>query len=254
MLSAITIRAGWSFLAALRPVVVARRLGCVLCGAVLQTACAQYVSFNATLPTPVSIPDNSTVGTVQSLSVDGIAGAIENLQVQLDIQSQGGGSMYNGDLYVTLVHDGTSVVLLNRVGRRAGFSAGYADAGFNINLSDSALADVHSYRVSLNGNDFIPLSSGDTPGLLTGTWQPDGRTDDPEAVVTTSPRTTSLSLFTGASANGRWSLFLSDLSPGASAVLVGWGLEINPVPEPAEIAFFIGLSLIAWGTLRRRQR
>jgi subtilisin-like proprotein convertase family protein len=239
--------------AALRSAVATRRLAWVLGGVVLQTASAQVLSFAATLPTPVSIPDNSAVGTVQSLNVDGITAVIKTLEVQLNIQSHGGGTMYNGDLYLTLVHNGTSAVLLNRVGRRDGFSAGYADAGFNVTLSDSAVADIHSYRVTLNGSDFAPLASGDTPGPLTGTWQPDGRTADPEAVLTTSQRIASLALFSGASANGNWSLFLADLSPGASADLVGWSINITPVPEPTGLAIAVGISLIVWGILRRRQ-
>ena len=219
-----------------------------------QLASAQVFNFSANLPTPLSIPDNSAVGTSQALAVTGITDAIQSIQVQLSLQSHSGDTMFNGDLYVTLVHDGTEVVLLNREGRRAGFSAGYGDAGFNITLSDTAAADLHSYRLTLNGSDLTPLSAGETPGALTGTWQPDGRTADPESVLTTSPRTTSLSLFSSTTANGTWSLFLSDLSPGATADLVSWNLSITTVPEPTHLVLAVGLSLITWAASRRRTR
>ena len=229
-------------------------LGWSLTGIALQTASAQVFTVSAPIDSQVAIPDNSAVGTVQSLYVDGLTGVVKTLQVQLNIQSHPGGSMYNGDLYLTLVHNSTSAVLLNRVGRRDGFSAGYADGGFNITLSDSAAADIHSYRVTLNGNDFVPLESGDSPGVLTGTWQPDGRAIDPESVQTTSLRTTSLSLFSGASPNGNWSLFLSDLAPGANADLVSWSLGIVTVPEPQNVVLATGLSLLALGLWRRSRR
>jgi subtilisin-like proprotein convertase family protein len=229
-------------------------LGWTLAGVAIQTASAQVFTVSAPIDSPVAIPDNSAVGTVQSLYVDGLTGVVKTLQVQLNIQSHPGGLMYNGDLYLTLLHNGTSTVLLNRVGRRDGFSAGYPDGGFNITLSDSAAADIHSYRVTLNGNDFTPISLGETPGALTGTWQPDGRAVDPESVLTTSLRTTSLSLFSGASPNGTWSLFLSDLSPGASADLVSWSLSITVVPEPRDVALLTGASLLALGLWRRARR
>ncbi len=229
-------------------------VGWALAGIALHTASAQVFNISAPINSPVAIPDNSAVGTVQSMYVDGLTGVIKTLQVQLNILSHPGGSMYNGDLYLTLLHNGTSTVLLNRVGRRDGFSAGYADGGFNITLSDSAAADIHSYRVTLNGNDFTPISLGETPGVLTGTWQPDGRTDDPESVLTTSLRTTSLSLFSGASPNGTWSLFLADLSPGANADLVSWSLGIVTVPEPQNVVLATGFSLLALGLWRRSRR
>lgn len=219
---------------------------------VAPSASAQVFNFAANLPSPLSVPDNSAVGTSQALFVTGITDAIQSIQVQLALQSHSGDTMFNGDLYVTLVHNGTQVVLLNREGRRAGFSAGYGDAGFNITLSDTAAADLHSYRVTLTGSDLTPLAAGDTPGALTGTWQPDGRSADPATVLTTSPRTTSLSLFTSTTANGTWSLFLSDLSPGATADLVSWNLSIATVPESTHLALGVGLSLITWAASRRR--
>lgn len=243
-----------SLQAAVRCAVAVRRLGWALGAAALPTVSAQVFNFSASLPTPVSIPDNSAAGTAHSLTVSGVSSAIQSVQVQLNIQSQGVDPMYNGDLYVTLVHNGTSVVLLNRVGRRDTSFTGYGDAGFDVTLSDSAAADVHNYRVTLNGSDLAPLSYGDTPGVLTGSWQPDGRTADPEAVLATSPRTSALSVFSGGSANGTWSLFAADLSPGASAALVAWSVSIVPVPEPTEVAAGVGLSLVVWAAFRRRRK
>lgn len=237
--------------AASRHAMSPRHLCWALVAAALQPANAQIFSSSGTQSGPIAIADNSAVGAVQSLYVDSLTSVVRNLQVRVNIQSQSGALMYNGDLYLTLVHNGTSVVLMNRVGRREGFSAGYGEAGFNVTFDDAAAADIHNYRLALTGGDFVPLESGNTPGILTGTWQPDGRTADPSAVLATSPRTTSLSLFTGASANGTWSLFMSDLAPGGAAELVGWELSINPVPEPRDIALLTGFSLLALGLWRR---
>lgn len=221
---------------------------------VLPTAIASVLFFPALLESPVPIPDNSTAGTTHSLTVEGVTEPIASIQVQFNIQSQDGGPMYNGDLYVTLVHDGNSAVLLNRVGRREGFSAGYGDAGFDVTLSDFAPGDIHTYRVSLNGSDSIPLSAGDVPGILTGTWQPDARTADPESVFSTSPRSATLSQLYSTSANGTWSLFVADLSPGGQAELRGWGIQITPVPEPKDFAVLASLLLGAWAFARRHRK
>ncbi len=228
------------------------RLGWALAMTAFPAANARVMFFQANVETPVAIPDNSAVGTVHTLTVDGFSDPIASIEVQLNIRSRGGGFMYNGDLYLTLAHNGNSAVLLNRVGRREGFSAGYGDAGFNITLSDSAPADIHSYRVTLNGSDLVPLSSGDVPGILTGTWQPDARAVDPQSVFTSSPRIASLSQLYGATANGTWSLFMADLSPEGLAELTGWSLRLVPVPEPTRFAAVVGVLLGFWVFARRR--
>lgn len=93
----------------------------------------------------MDIPDATTTGTSgmpgTTIAVSGVAGAISDLTVFLDIS---GG--YNGDLFGYLQGDnGGYTVLLNRVGKPDNFGTGYDDAGFNVTFSDSAAGDIHLY-------------------------------------------------------------------------------------------------------------
>lgn len=230
---------------------------------VLESATFPLQSLNEgpTLPTLVTklfsnlllaIPDNSAVGVAQEQTVSGIPGSIASLSVQLTISSRGAGPMFNGDLFVSLNHSSGYSVLLNRVGRRPDSVAGYGDNGFNFTLADSAAADVHSYRVSLGGSDLVPISSANPAAPLTGSWQPDGRTADPEAVLTGSPRITSLAAFNGMDPNGTWTLFVADLGSGGLAQLESWSLEFAVVPEPEITTAVTGTLLLAAALCRRR--
>jgi hypothetical protein len=81
--------------------------------------------------------------------------------------TQGG---WNGDLYAYLEHNGVISVLLNRPGRTALNSAGAASSGMQLLLADTALTDIHT------------AISGTFGALATGTYQPDGRAEDPGVV------------------------------------------------------------------------
>lgn len=199
----------------------------------------------------VEIPDNSAVGVAHEQEVTGLVGALEFVEVDLRITSRGSGPMFNGDLYVTLTHDSGYSVLLNRVGRRASSSSGYADNGFDIRLSDAAAADVHSYRLTLSGNEFIPISNLSPAAPLTGTWQPDGRAVDPGVVVVTSPRSAGLSTFGGLNPNGVWTLFVADLGTGGLAKLDSWALHLVEVPEVPWTGIVSGVVLLGFGVARR---
>lgn len=203
----------------------------------------------------VHVPDNSAVGVANEQTVTGLTGPIGSVAVSLNLVARGDGPMFNGDMFVTLTHESGYAVLLNRVGRRSDSLLGYGDNGFAVTFSDVAAADVHSYRLTLNGGHDIPLSAGDPPAGLTGAWQPDGRAVDPAQVLDTSPRTATLSSFNGLDPNGTWTLFLADLSGGGEVMLESWALEFVPVPEPAEVAAITaaGLGLFAW-LLRRCRR
>ena len=173
------------------------------------------------------IPDYSSSGLADQREVSGVLGPIAALRLTLQIVSSGSGA-YNGDFYVTLTHDSGFAVLLNRPGVNATDSFGYGDAGIAVTFDSHAAGDIHNYRLVLEGNPDQAL-----PGSLTGTWQPDGRTADPDFVLETSPRTAGLKSFNGLDPNGTWTLFAADLSPGGTAQLAGWGLEITATPEPS---------------------
>lgn len=193
----------------------------------------------------LAVPDGSSVGITDSRTLNSAITSITDVTVTLNIS---GG--FNGDYYVYLVHTtgaGTGFsILLNRVGTTSGNPFGYLDSGVNISLSSVAANDIHLYQNN------SPVFAG---GALTGTWQPDGRTDNPLTVTDASPRSAFLDSFANLDANGVWSLFVADLSPVGSGTLVSWGMTIRGVPEPGTVAAGVLGALAAAGALhRRRQR
>ena len=83
-----------------------------------------------------------------------------------------------------------------------------------------------------------------------GNFGSDGRLVNPDLVLDTDPRTAFLTNFLGGDANGDWTLFIADLSGGATHTLDGWSMEITGIPEPGTISL-LGLSLVL---LVRRKR
>jgi subtilisin-like proprotein convertase family protein len=180
-----------------------------------------------------AIPDGTPAGYRNSQTLSGIAAtSIQDVNVTLTIS---GG--FNGDLYVYLAHGSGLTVLLNRVGRGGSSGFGYGDAGFGpessgnrFTLDDDLGSDVHRY-----GAGSYALYSG----RLTGTWQPDGRNIDPlssRATFDTASRGSMLSSLDGTDPNGSWTLFFADMGNGSQSTLLGWGLSIEAVPEPINVA------------------
>lgn len=217
-------------------------------------ALVQAQMFSGTSFDNAAIPDNSSVGLVSEQTVSGFSGGIGQVTVHLSISAAGSEPMFNGDLYVALTYNSQQTILLNRPGRRTGSTLGYGDSGFDVTLSDSSTADIHNYRLTVNGSHSIPLSATETPAALNGTWQPDGRAVDPEVVISDSLRTTSLSIFQGQDGNGTWTLLIADFAAGGLAKLDSWTLEITPVPEPIEACAATGLALLVGGAVCRRFR
>jgi subtilisin-like proprotein convertase family protein len=220
-------------------------------GLSLRTEAALYqYNFNSGFANGGAVPDANVNGWSDTRNISDISVSepyIADVNVTLNIS---GG--YNGDLYVYLTHSGGFSVLLNRVGRTSGNSFGYGNSGFNVTLDDQAATttDIHSYQTvsySLNGS-----------GQLIGDWRPDGRDSDPATVLDTDSRTSPLTVFNNLDPNGNWTLFVADLSSGASSTVVDWGLYIQAVPEPAHYALYCALGLLAISAIRtwreRRRR
>ena len=200
-------------------------------------------SFNYSLTPHVGIPNGSPVGIAEQFTASGVAGAIADIQVTLDIT---GG--FNGDLYAYLAGpQGQLAVLLNRVGVTGGNPFGYGDAGFNITLATSGTqGNVHNYQ------SLSPTIMG---GQLTGTWAADGRNLDPlsaGSAFDTAGTGANLSVFQNTDGNGVWTVFIADLSSGGgSATLNSLALTIMTVPEPQTWLVFGG-GLALFGLLRRQ--
>jgi subtilisin-like proprotein convertase family protein len=192
-------------------------------------------NYNFTFSANAAVPDGNPSGIALNTNLTGVNGSIASLTVSLDIS---GG--YNGDLYAYLRGpNGGFSVLLNRTGVTAGNSLGYDDSGFDVTFADSAAGNIHLYQeptYNLNGG-----------GQLTGDWQPDGRAIDPlsnPSLFDATQPTSLLNSFGGTDANGKWTLFLADLSGGGQSIIVNWGLNLETVPEPSACALLgIGIFL-----------
>jgi subtilisin-like proprotein convertase family protein len=190
---------------------------------------AQTITTNSfSLAPTTAIPDGNPVGVTEAFTVNGLAGSITNVRVQLDIT---GG--FNGDLYAYLVGpQGQFAVLLNRVGVTGSNPFGYGDAGMNLTLDGLAANNIHDY--------------GSVPGYsLSGTtWAADGRNIDPQSSGATlygASTAASLSVFQNTDANGVWTFFIADLAAGGgTANLNNVTLTIMTVPEPQTWMMFGG--------------
>lgn len=197
----------------------------------------------------VTIPYGSSVSV--AIDVSGEAGPLTALSIALNIQ---GGR--NADISVLLRAPGENapyIYLINRPG--AGYSPNYNynnDRGFLIILSDSAAYDVHRYR------EYNPVIRD---GVLTGTWQPDGRNISPNSSsgeFATAARVSLAQVFAGVNPVGRWILELQDWHPGGQqSTLMGWSLEITAVPEPVipaltifVVVLLLGLTVWNWRWIR----
>ncbi len=172
----------------------------------------------------LTIPDGNPNGVSSSIAISDVGVNLTDVNVYLTVS---GG--YNGDFYAYLSFNGTTVVLMNRVGKTSGSAFGYTDSGLsNIKLDDAATTDIHLYGGALGGSP------------LTGSWQPDRRTTDPLLVTDASARGNSLAAYNDMSPNGNWTIFFADMASGGStATLQSWSLDLEPVPEPIETALII---------------
>ena len=198
------------------------------------------------------IPDNSPTGMFRSLTVSGYSSQAPYL-VSVDVTVQGTGyGAINGNYYSYLRHtspDGVQsqlAVLLNRMGVSESSPTGYLDNGLAVTLEDRGGADIHHYRLERSGNNNNPVV-----GMLTGTWQPDGRNVDPYGVTDSSPRTTTLDNLGVGNPNGTWTLFFADLQAGGTGNLTDWQVRLTPTPEPSSCILITFGGLCLWAMRKR---
>jgi hypothetical protein len=175
------------------------------------------------------------VGITSIINVSGaggIASSGDNVSVILKLS---GGNI--GDLVAYLSFNGTTIQLLNRPGVTEGNLLGYTGNSsfvFNpVTLSDGNSVSVDSYG---GGSVSSAVAYNPTAG------------------------STGFQAFNGqSSANGNWTLFFADLSGGDGAnvtTLNGWSLNIEAVPEPANLALgifgLLAVGGLAWKRWRSR--
>lgn len=155
------------------------------------------------------------------------------------------GNGFAGEMFVSLNKDlSLTSILLNRVGVTSLDPVGHPYDGWDVGFQDSAPnGDVHSVAMAA-------LSSG----VLSGLYQPDGRTSPTDVA-----RPAMLASFITSTGNGDWRLSVADLQFGGSMRLQSWSLTLSGmsnVPEP--LSFTAGLALLGvlgttwWG--RRHAR
>jgi hypothetical protein len=180
------------------------------------------------------IPDANPNGLQDTHSINSFNfGTAQILDVNVRVNVDGG---FNGDLFAFLSHDGTTVVLLNRVGATASSPYGYLTPGMNVTFDASAATDIHLYGGAAN---------------ITGIFQPDQRTANPASAIDTSPRGPGLDAFNGLDPNGTWTIYFADMSGGGETHVVDWGLDVAATAEPIIPALGILAGLGAGWTLLR---
>ncbi len=228
-----------------------RAFFCLLvCACVTSNAALYTEAFNSGFANNGDIPDGSVTGWSDTRTLAIGDNSITSISVKLNVT---GG--FNGDLYAYISHNGVLVPLLNRVGVAASSpssSFGYSDTGFNITLSSGGVSDVHFYAGNSPGFNGL--------GQLTGTWQPDGRTNSPLSSPASfdSAGRVNFSSYDNQDPNGTWMLFFADASGGGgTSSLVSWELDITAVditavPEPVNLALglfaggMIGTATVRW--------
>lgn len=191
-------------------------------------------TFNVVMP--IEDPQNPPSLFLQTINDSAIL-SLTAVQVGLHLRGTFPDNGFASDMYVALSLDlGPSSILLNRVGTSFGDPVGFFYDGWNVTFSDdSDNGDIHVWDAG--------------SGVLTGTYQPDGR-----ILATDESRPAMLSLFNGHSGNGDWRLAVADLSQGGQMTLVGWSLTLigeTTIPEPSSITL---LALGAGALLFKRRR
>jgi hypothetical protein len=191
-----------------------------------------------------TITDGSPIGTMNQIAVSGFslaAGQTADIQVTLNVSSG-----VNSDLYAYLSYNGSSVVLLNRMGVSSGNAFGDSGNGLNnVVFNDAGSVNIHT----LTGSSAV-----------SGTYRPDGNNISPlgsASSFSSGGGTETLdATFGNMSPNGTWTLYFADVvAGGGNETLSGWNMDITAVPEPVNVALVIfGGGMVAGSVLRRHRK
>ena len=163
--------------------------------------------------------------------------SLTRVEVGLHLVGTPTGNGFASDMFVSLNKDfGLTSILLNRVGISESDDTGFFYDGWDVTFQDGAAnGDIHTF-------DF-------ESGVLTGAYEPDGRTSPLDTV-----RTSLLDVFNGGTGNGDWRLAVGDLSEFGQMRLVDWSLTLEGetvVPEPTSLSL-LGLGALVLMMKRRR--
>jgi hypothetical protein len=180
------------------------------------TEATRTFSVNATIDDPADPPMLFT-----QVITDSAILSLTKVEVGLHLVGTPADNGFASDMFVSLNLDlSPTSVLLNRVGISGSNPVGFFYDGWNVTFADDASnGDVHT------------VDPGS--GVLTGTYQPDGRTNP-----TDTARTSLLNVFNGRPGNGEWRLAIADLAPSGQMQLVSWSITLSGtvIPEPSAIA------------------
>ncbi|HEU5124403.1 MAG TPA: PEP-CTERM sorting domain-containing protein [Verrucomicrobiae bacterium] len=163
--------------------------------------------------------------------------SLTRVEVGLHLVGTPTGNGFASDMFVSLNKGfGPTSILLNQVGLSDINPVGFTYDGWNVTFSDDAAnGDIHAF-------DF-------ESGVLTGTYEPDGRTSPVDTI-----RTSLLDVFNGGTGNGDWRLAVGDLSEFGQMRLVDWSLTLEGetvVPEPTSLSL-LGLGALVLMMKKRR--
>lgn len=229
--------------------------GSTLAAVLLTLACPFHAQAQVFLPNPIlteptrtfhvglDIPDlqDPPLRLEQVIAGSAIA-QLTDVRVDLHLIGRGTGG-YAGEMYVSLTRGpALTSVLLNRPGSSPSNPAGASYDGWNVRFgSDSGLDDIHAQTPAA--------------GVLTGTYQPDGRIDP-----LGTDRPASLDVFNSMSPDGAWQLNIADLDLGGLMRIESWSLTFSgiakptAVPEPAEWTLVCATALAAVVWIRHGSR
>ncbi|HXP60425.1 MAG TPA: hypothetical protein VN829_08040 [Dongiaceae bacterium] len=218
-------------------------IGLVGAGLNLSAPGAMY-NFSGGLQNGSVVPAGSLNGWSDTINAGSVLPrAINSVTVTVDLS---GG--YNGDLYAYISHDGQIAMLLNRIG--VGTSGGNGGNAFGNSGSGITVTFATG-----GANGDIHLAAN---GALTGTYAPDGRAVDPLSAPASfdAAGTAGLTTFDASNPNGTWTLFIADtVSGGPDFSVISWGMSIDAVPEPVNVALGIfGLWVVGGAVVRRTKR